>query len=343
MSFLKEINSQIYYSVYRRKFKEAFKNSSHTYTEREGIILRYRTSTEEFYGEAPSSLSSPEKSQKKNLSYLQNTSAKNLIEAWQKNIPSMPASIKVALDSIATNMEPIPPHKNIRLNAILPIQKKPIKKKIETLYKKGFRVFKVKVEENTVDSILHEFKEAQKIYPNIKIRLDSNQNFSLKKLNRMETILKEVVLEYWEDPFPPSAIESWLALKRLSIPTSLDQGCAEEAIVEQFLEKDICNFFTLKPSGIGSFKKCSYLIKRILSFKKRYIISSSLETELGLLSLMKFSMLQKDNTMEQGLATAFLFSEPHFQDQAEIDASFLERKKRDMDKKLKKIKWEKLK
>lgn len=329
---LKEKNSQIHYSLYKRKLKESISTASHTYKEREGVILHLRTPTEDIYGEGLFSLNELDKSKQETLNYLQNTSKLHI-----------PTPIKIALEYIFADMMPRGLQKNINLNAMIPIQEGPIREKISTLYEKGFRVFKLKIEEKSIDSILDELQNIQNSYSDIKIRLDSNQKFSLEKAYQIKDKLKKLPLEYWEDPFPSSDIESWLELKKLSIPTSLDEACTEETTVDLFLKKNVCDFFTLKPSIIGPLEKCPALIHKINLHKKNYNISSSLETELGLLSLMKFAMRYGKKNITHGLATSFIFSNPRFQDKANVDEAFLDREKSKIKKELKDIEWKKLK
>jgi O-succinylbenzoate synthase len=136
-------------------------------------------------------------------------------------------------------------------------------------------------------------------------RLDANSSFTKESFDKLLESLSSRVssaIEYIEDPYP----NFWEQGER-RVSLAVDVGAAA------LLKKEaLGNFvYVVKPTvELGLLA----LAKEMGSRKQKIVLSSALETEVGLCTLRNFALSYGDSTFAHGLATAHFFEKSFLRD-----------------------------
>lgn len=274
------------YAPYERKLKTPFKNGRFSITKRKGLLFKLIEGEKVYYSEAAP---------------LENFSTESYEELIAKNdCPSLRFALSMLKEE--TFLQPI------YLNALRGIQDLQIG---TTLFESHFQTLKLKISPLTQSSCLEFIKKTRETYPQIKIRLDANCSFQLEEAKDLCEKLKQFSPEYIEDPL--INMEELPKLKLMSpLSFAVDSPLTNELNFSRALELPF-DFFILKPSTIGAKEEIQETCNKIYQAKKKFILSSLFETEIGLRKL--YSLASSFQLKEaQGFATANFFEKSFIKD-----------------------------
>lgn len=164
---------------------------------------------------------------------------------------------------------------------------------------------KVKVAQNSIEDELRLIYGILSTRPTLKLRLDANRGFTLKQALNFAACLPLDAIEYIEEPCqnPQDNLQFY---QTIGIPYALDESLNDPDY--QFVMQHGLTALIIKPMLLGTIEKLANLIDTAQSYGVRCILSSSLESSLGIQDLAQLAaILTPDET--PGLDTLSGFSQ----------------------------------
>ncbi|ABK50185.1 O-succinylbenzoate-CoA synthase [Shewanella sp. ANA-3] len=169
----------------------------------------------------------------------------------------------------------------------------------------GARSVKVKVAQTSVEDELSLIYGILGQRPDLKLRLDANRGFSLEQALDFAACLPLESIEYIEEPCQHPQDNQTL-YRAIPLPYALDESLNEPDY--QFVMHEGLTALIIKPMLLGSIEKLQRLIDEAHSHGVRCIISSSLETSLGINDLAHLAAILTPDEIP-GLDTLSAFSQ----------------------------------
>jgi len=141
----------------------------------------------------------------------------------------------------------------------------------------------------------------------IKFRLDVNGAFDLPRAIRFCKEVEKFNIDYIEQPLPPDQLEDISELRNHTrIPIAVDESLTNLASAEQLIEAQSADVFIIKPTISGGFSNCKDIIGLARENKIRPVITSALETAVGISACLHMAAANEIND-PCGLTTGDLF------------------------------------
>jgi O-succinylbenzoate synthase len=198
--------------------------------------------------------------------------------------------------------EETPSHRDeISINATLPaINDRESIGKIMALYP-GAKTVKVKVG-NKKEENLARIASVKEINSDIRIRLDVNGSWSVEEaIDNLKEIQDQI--EYVEQPC--GSLDELKALKRkIDIPIAVDELLRKNPDPFSLKLKDVADFIILKVSPLGGITRAKKIAEH---YQIPAVVSSALESAVGISRGLQLAAALKDYSRDSGLATGVLF------------------------------------
>ena len=164
---------------------------------------------------------------------------------------------------------------------------------------------KVKVAQTSIEDELSLIYGILRTRPDLKLRLDANRGFTLEQAIEFAACLPLDTIEYIEEPCqnPQDNLEFYQAI---GMPYALDESLNDPDY--QFAMQNGLTALVIKPMLLGSIEKLANLIETAQSYGVRCIISSSLESSLGINDLAHLAAILTPDEIP-GLDTLSAFSQ----------------------------------
>jgi len=309
------------YFPFALQLKTPFVNSSNTFTERKGLILKL---TDELgsvgYGEcsplpgfSEESLEEAESSLSETLAFLNQAEFENIF-----NVPSKLSSVKFAVEQALlglafqqntkywTNKLGLV-NRTISVNAVLGFDSvENILSKIQEKIELGFDTFKIKVgRENPYDDF--ELLEAirSSFGYDIKLRLDANQKWSSDEAIEYLERFKDYIIEFVEEPCEFTC-STFRTVEESHIPIALDESIKSQQSAELYIKECNAEFLVIKPMLTGGIFSTLKIIEAAHQADKKVIISSAFESVVGKSALVMLASLP-NHYYAHGLDTSGFF------------------------------------
>lgn len=324
---------------YHLPFSSSLITSSTTFTHRQGFILQYNYGNDiSFFGEAAPL---PGFSTEHIDDVLQEiTMHKNdlqdiltskipiaLFEQFYDNRMISP-SLQFALDSIAYQLEAYysgqslhtflfnNATKSMPINAVISLRDNEFLKETSRFISKGFKTIKCKIGLD-FDTEYANLQTLRKQFPDLRIRLDTNQAWSADQAANYLTKLQALNIEYCEEPLRDPNPDKYQKLKnQIRIPLALDETICGRSDWQAFLP--FISVIVLKPMVLGSFTK-NFVTKRLAdTLDCSVVITTSLESGIGRMITSILATGLGSLTMAQGLNTSQFLAQDVFDDTANI-------------------------
>ena len=175
----------------------------------------------------------------------------------------------------------------------------------------GFRTLKIKIGNGTLQSdeeMLSALREV--VGPNIKIRLDPNQAWTVEQAIESIRKLERFGIEYIEQPVS-ARIPNHLEIVRSSvgIPIAADEALGSLADAKRIVSQDAADILIIKAARVGGISKSMEIIDFARESSKDVVITSSLESDIGIAASAHLASSLPNNTLAQGLSTSLLFDD----------------------------------
>lgn len=313
--------------TYHIPFRSAFGSAGNVITHREGIILVYQDqdSGMEAYGEAAPLPGFSEESfeEVKEVLLLNKDHLEEAIEhgSGQQTLrlldqihrfPSLSFGIDTLLYDLAAKRsrkslaQYLFPgyHSSIRANATLPLDKvSATLSRADALIAEGFTTMKVKVGRD-FDNELSILRSLRQKYPDLKIRLDANQAWTVDKAIENLSALEELKIEYCEQPVAKENIADLKKVTEASqIKIAADESVRNKKEVLELSEQHAADLVIFKPMLMGTFNEIFVTKELADTHSIETVFTTSLETAVGRAAIAAISAGLGSYERAQGLAT----------------------------------------
>ncbi len=211
--------------------------------------------------------------------------------------PKFP-SVAFGLSTLKAKIRPIPPISSWNLVSELSELKNFL----------GANILKVKVARQDLNKEITTLKNFCEDSPNTKLILDANLGWNIADASLFMKKIPQDRILHIEDPCP-STTESIKAAKLGGIKIALDENFRDNSDLNILSLPEI-SALVIKPTLWGSLENCEKLINFALKNQVTPIISSSIESPLGL-SLITSWAEKFSSKVLLGLDTAKMFSDPN--------------------------------
>lgn len=171
----------------------------------------------------------------------------------------------------------------------------------------GFKTIKIKTPspDPQLATVLREvYAEREDVI----FRLDANQSWDVDKLKRFNRHFKNLPIEYIEEPYALHGDEEIdRALSISDSPIALDESITDLNHLATLLKQYPDLFVIIKPMLLGNIFELSETLSTYRSSYKRVVVTSSLESVVGLETISKLAISLGDNSRAHGLNTGKLF------------------------------------
>ncbi|MFD2532434.1 o-succinylbenzoate synthase [Gracilimonas halophila] len=313
--------------TYHIPFRSAFGSAGNVITHREGIILVYRDKDSgiEAYGEVAPLPGFSEESFEEvkevlllNKAHLEEAiidgSGQETLRLLDQihRFPSLSFGIDTLLYDLAAKRSNKPLvqylfpgfHSSIQSNGTLPLSNTSATlSKADTLTSEGFTTLKVKVgsDFNNELSVLSSLREK---YPDIKIRIDANQAWTVDEAITHLTCIEELDIEYCEQPVHKENIAGLKKVTEASpIKIAADESARNKTIISELTETHAADLLIFKPMLMGTFNDIFVTKELADTHSIETVFTTSLETAIGRAAIAAISAGLGRYERAQGLAT----------------------------------------
>lgn len=234
--------------------------------------------------------------------------------AIQKN-PSAKAAIDIALHDILGQLHKEPLHHTLggntdRIATDFSIGIKPAQAaatQARQLVKKGFKAIKIKVGTELKNDIKRVKAVRRAVGPDIAIRIDANQGWTVKDAQQALMYLEDVELEMVEQPVAAGDLNGMAYLRQHSqVPIVADESVHSPKDAERVIQMEACDIINIKLMKCGGI----YYAKQIAAIAEARGISCMIGGMIG------------ESRIAVGAAAAFAVSTPTVK-YADLDADLL--------------------
>jgi o-succinylbenzoate synthase len=324
------------YFKYRLPFVTPLQTSNNTFEFREGYILKYADQNFTCYGEAaplPGFSKESLEDVEKSLDEIRNDIARIL--HYEKPVESLreiyeqyqlPASLQFGLDTLAHQIEADRVELNLHqylfdnaktevpVNALVSLNSENVTGDVADFVDEGFRTIKCKL---GID-FEKEFKklaEIRSLFPNLKIRLDANQAWSLEEALENCRQLEALQIEFCEEPLKNVTPENYEALDHnTEVPLAMDESIASVEYWPNLLP--FTSFIIIKPMVIGNFTTISETKRLANTHYNKTVFTTSLESGIGRIVTATLASGLGNGEIAHGLTTGKLLAKDLLSDAA---------------------------
>jgi o-succinylbenzoate synthase len=175
----------------------------------------------------------------------------------------------------------------------------------------GYATLKLKVAHGTLEqdqTLLQMVRDS--IGMDIKLRIDPNQAWEVSQAIEAIQILEQYGIEYVEQPTNAQDLPGMVEVKRNStVPIAADESITSFASFEKLLDVNAADTLILKPARIGSIRQTKKILERGIISGKSAVITTSLESGVGIAGCAHLAICLPDSPLAHGLATGPLLEE----------------------------------
>ncbi|MDX1587220.1 MAG: o-succinylbenzoate synthase [Balneolaceae bacterium] len=288
--------------TYSFPFKEPFRTSAKTFTERKGLILELKDEKITALGEAaplpgfsPESLKDVFDQWKGVSGEISNLFADGLLldslQVFRRKNNLYP-SLQFALDTLAVDYLSQKSQvtaqeflfdeyaEKLQINGILPLlDNENTSDKISQLIEQGYSTVKVKIGRN-FDYELEELRKIRSAYPDLVLRLDANQAWSTEEAIENLTQLESLHIEYCEEPLAEVSVRNYRELgNHVEVPLALDESLTEIRDWNSVMPHIAA--VIIKPMVLGGLSKLFATNRLANNHGNKVIYTTSLESGIG--------------------------------------------------------------
>ena len=174
----------------------------------------------------------------------------------------------------------------------------------------GFRCLKLKLGMGVNADIerVHAVREA--IGPAIHLRLDANEAWNIDQAYTILTKCAPLDIQYVEQPLKASDLIGMHNLRQaVPIPLAADEAIYDLASARHVLATQAADVLILKPQIIGGLHVSRQIIQEAAEQSVHCVITSAIETGIGIVGILHLVAASPEVTLECGLATLYLLQE----------------------------------
>jgi L-Ala-D/L-Glu epimerase len=220
-----------------------------------------------------------------------------------------------------TGQPPVVPRTSIPVNAVVSGAATEIAiERARAAISAGFTCLKLKVTEASPAALEHVAAIRAAIGPEPALRLDANEGWSFAQAVYMLTQCAAYNIQYVEQPLSARDIADMARLRRISpIPLAADEALTSLASARHILDAEAADVLILKPQLVGGLRACRQVIQEAERRQIACVITSTLETGIGVTAALHLAAASPEITLACGLTTLDLLEDDLLQERLIID------------------------
>lgn len=172
----------------------------------------------------------------------------------------------------------------------------------------GFNCIKLKVGKNTLEedeSVVAAVR--QSVGPEVLLRLDANQAWSVEEAIDAIKLFSPYNIEYVEQPVKADDIAGMAEVRdNVRVPLAADESLGSYIDLHRLLDAGAADVFIIKAARLGGFRKSLLIAKEAMERGHRVVVTSSLESGIGIAAAAHMAAALPPQPKAHGLATALL-------------------------------------
>lgn len=146
--------------------------------------------------------------------------------------------------------------------------------------------------------------------PTINLRLDANEAWSLNEATAILTRCADLAIQYVEQPLHRTNVTGMRFLRRrVAVPIAADEAVSDLASIFPLLAAGAADILVLKPQMLGGWFACQLAATAAVQFRKRIVMTSALESGIGVVATLHLAAAMPLLTLACGLATLDLLED----------------------------------
>lgn len=284
---------QIYYEQYKIPLIENFKNSQNQYNGQKGLVFHIKTTKNTGLGEAVllegftnntfQEMIWAAESFIRVVNYNEEYTFNELLvmaEIHCNAVPSVHFAIDTALYDIQAQHDNIPLSKLCNKEALSRVEfSQALISRKSTI---NNDVVKLKIGVHRIDDDISFLNQISRKHPSLKIRLDANQQFSVKEFESLYNNISHLKIDFFEEPIKNPNIKTieYIKNKYPGLRYAVDESLYQKTNYDDWIQRGLIDAVVVRPSVLGGFGKFLKMIK-LYNEKVQFLISSSLENSVG--------------------------------------------------------------
>ncbi|MCK5124778.1 MAG: o-succinylbenzoate synthase [candidate division Zixibacteria bacterium] len=199
----------------------------------------------------------------------------------------------------------------VPVNCLLTLPIENIEQTASDINSRGYQAVKIKVGCQNINDEIEGVKQlSQHLNNAISIRLDANKGWNYEESLKALKELSDCPIEYLEEPGCQSVEQIQSLRDETGVGIALDEslGSLEKCLLAA--ESDLCDVIILKPAVLGGLANTIKAYNKITELGKKVVVTSMLETEIGLASQLHVCASLSETLPPCGLDTLNLFEKP---------------------------------
>ncbi len=200
----------------------------------------------------------------------------------------------------------------VKVNALV-ISESPEEAAVEATAAKesGFSCVKLKVGKNTLEqdeAVVASVRQA--LGPEVLIRLDANQAWSVEQAVESIRVFSRYNIEYVEQPVKADDIAGMAKLRgSVRVPLAADESLGSYMDLHRLLDAGAADIFIVKAARLGGFRKSLLIAGEAMERGHRVVITTSLESGIGIAASVHLAAALPPQPKVHGLATGGLLED----------------------------------
>ncbi len=164
-------------------------------------------------------------------------------------------------------------------------------KEAKELVDKGAKRIKLKLDGNLHLDIDRISAVRSQIGNNIPIRIDANQSYDVRKALALTEAIKDMHIEFIEQPLPKWDIKGMAHLRRRSpIPVMADESLHTPEDAIRLIREEACDYFNIKLAKAGGFTRAMKIAYIAEASGIKCMVGCMVETEIGITAGVYFAL-----------------------------------------------------
>jgi o-succinylbenzoate synthase len=150
----------------------------------------------------------------------------------------------------------------------------------------------------------------QAVGPDVHLRLDANEAWSFAEAMTILTQCAPFTLQYVEQPLPARNLDEMRALRyNVPVPIAADEAVYDLESARRVLAHEAAQVLILKPQLAGGLRAGRQIISEATLHGVQCVITSTIETGVGIAGALHLAAASPEVTLECGLATLHLLAD----------------------------------
>ena len=189
----------------------------------------------------------------------------------------------------------------------------------------GFTCLKLKLAEASPAALARVAAVRTAIGPAPRLRLDANESWDREQAYTLLTQCADYDIEYIEQPLPAHDLAGMASLRRVTpIPLAADEALGGLESARRILRARAADILILKPQLAGGLRACRQIIQAAHAQGVTCVITSTLETGIGVTAALHLAAASPEITLPCGLATLNLLQNDLLQTSLSIQQGSIE-------------------